>query len=356
MNIEIVKFNGKDYLVYNPGIILRDGKKVIDQLKDGITVMPKSLNIYIKKNYNLTPEEYYIIVALRGDNSIKGYCQYPGCGKKLDFVKIIQGYRVGCCSSHGHYLQCIRNIDEGTNPIGGELGKKLREKLIREGRFYGSSKENSERMRKLNLEKSKNGTNPFLSKFGLQKSRIENGTHNFQKEENRKNTSDRLKQLAKEGKHAFQSKDLIKKNKNRIKNLTEIGEFHLQKLDNKIKANKNSFINRGNTKDKYHFYIAETESGLLKIGCTDSINGRVRRSNERYFNDDSYVTIDSLFTGSKVEVAEIEYQVKLEFSKFAIKGTEFFNMDMKYKILTKINELLSSTTIETTDDNKSEKE
>ena len=36
MITETVNFNGKDYLVYNPGVILRDGRKVIDQLKDEI--------------------------------------------------------------------------------------------------------------------------------------------------------------------------------------------------------------------------------------------------------------------------------------------------------------------------------
>ena len=356
MITETVNFNGKDYLVYNPGVILRYGRKVIDQLKDGITPMPKNLNIYIKSTYNLTPEEYYIIVVLRGDNNSKErYCQYPGCNNELEFVKIIDGYRVGCCRSHAHYLQCMRNIEEGTNPIGGELGRSNRKKWIDEGKHYGSSKENSERMRKINLEKVANGTNPFLSKFGLQKSRIENGTHNFLSQESKDNTSNRMKELAKEGKHAFQSEELIQKNKDRIKSLVEKNEFHLQKLENKLKANKASFLSKGKSDGLFHFYIAETKNKLLKIGCTDSIDGRVRRSEIKLFSDDEYINIESLFVGSKLDVAELEYRIKLKFSKFAIKGTEYFNLGMKDEIITELNRLLSSTTIETTDE-KSGKE
>lgn len=356
MITETVNFNGKDYLVYNPGVILRDGRKVIDQLKDGITPMPKSLNIYIKSTYNLTPEEYYIIVVLRGDNNSKErYCQYPGCNNELEFVKIIDGYRVGCCRSHAHYLQCMRNIEEGTNPIGGELGRSNRKKWIDEGKHYGSSKENSERMRKINLEMVANGTNPFLSKFGLQKSRIENGTHNFLSQESKDNTSNRMKELAKEGKHAFQSEELIQKNKDRIKSLVEKNEFHLQKLENKLKANKASFLSKGKLNDICHIYVVRTELGFLKIGTTISMNSRYHMSESKSISYDPYVETYISYAKERVVVAELEYELKLKFSKFAIKGTEYFSLDMKDEIITELNRLLSSTTIETTDE-KSGKE
>lgn len=81
----------------------------------------------------------------------------------------------------------------------------------------------------------------------------------------------------------------------------------------------------------------------------------MRRSEIKLFSDDEYINIESLFVGSKLDVAELEYRVKLKFSKFAIKGTEYFNLGMKDEIITELNRLLSSTTIETTDE-KSGKE
>lgn len=356
MTTEVINFNGKDYIVYSPGVILRYGRKVIDQLKDGVTPMPKNLNIYIKSTYNLTPEEYYTIVALKGDNSKSKYCQYPGCGNELEFVKIIDGYRVGCCRSHAHYLQCIRNIEEGTNPIGGELGKANRKKWIEEGKHYGSSKENSERMSKLSLEKLKNGTHPFLSKFGLQKSRVENGTHNFLSPEARKITSDRMIKLSKEGNHPFQSENLIQRNKDRIKDLTEKGEFHLQKLENKLKANKASFLSRGKINDVCYIYVVKTKLGFLKIGSTVSMDWRYNMSEDELFSNDPYVETYVSYSRERFVIAELENELKLKFSKFAVKGTEYFDMSMKDEIIDELNKLLSSTTIETTDDNKSGKE
>ena len=78
-------------------------------------------------------------------------------------------------------------------------------------------------------------------------------------------------------------------------------------------------------------------------------------SESKSISYDPYVETYISYAKERVVVAELEYELKLKFSKFAIKGTEYFSLDMKDEIITELNRLLSSTTIETTDE-KSGKE
>lgn len=80
-----------------------------------------------------------------------------------------------------------------------------------------------------------------------------------------------------------------------------------------ILAQRNSFISNSLNADNNiiaYFYIAITESKLIKYGISVNPSGRVHRQSS--YNRDEYVTFHIIKVGSVVDIANLESLIKLE--------------------------------------------
>lgn len=350
MTDKLINYKGITYKVINPGSILtKDNGVLLDQLDPTLPEIPYFRARYIRSKYGITVEDYYCIVVLEGDNSDAALCKYPGCNKPVKFRSITEGYLKGCCASHSSYLQAKRNIEEGTNPFSGAATKEYRKQWIAEGKYYAASNKNKERMRNANLENSKNGTNPFLKKFGLQQKLLNEGRHSSQNELASKKRSNTMRRLTKEGK-CIGSKLARAKSLSATKDRVSNGIHEFQNIETLIIADKNRFLKKGLLDDRCYLYIAKTFNGLLKIGVTKDLDYRYDMSKVVSSHDLSYKFISLVATNTRLIVAELECKIKLKFKNFIRHGTEYFDISISDELFNEIDNLLSSTTIETTDE------
>lgn len=282
MDIAEVIYKDKKYQVYNPGIIISEEFKFVDQLdKNLITVDSNKKCRYIYGRYGITIEDYYIIVVYLGDPLKRPKCKCRRCENFTKFDSKNLRYRSYCSRScvatetnlsgmeNGSNKWIITNRINWENPFKGEKGSKmsrdLQNKLVKEGRHPWSGE---------------NGSN-------LQKTRLKNGSHPFLKKENR------------------------------------------------ISGSKKLFENKGDSDDICTLYLAKENKNpkMIKIGVTINIESRKGHFGN-YYNEYKILIRDS-----RIKVAEIEYKVKLNFINKSIKGDEYFPIDIEKEIIDYVNSL-----------------
>lgn len=299
MIIKKVTYKGKEYSVYNPGEILfgRNKRILLDQLLDGVTPIPRrregGINPYLIEKYNLTQNEYHFIVVHSADESNIPKC--PICGEVRKMISIVKGYDSTCGCT-----KCVMSL------------RKLTKKKS------GGSYERNHELRS------------SISRRTCLK-QIENGTHNFQNSDGSWKSKEVQDDLVRQNKHHWQScngySDIAKE---RNKKWNELGVNPFQSNFVTLESCRIRFINKGNVTDKCYFYEARIPENdcVFKIGVTSDLEHR-----KNFMGEKCYSEITEVYSATRTEIAELEYQVKLKFYGKAVIGTETFPIEMRDEIL-----------------------
>lgn len=279
MLVKDIEFNGRIYSVYSPGVILRSSEgKILDQLKQETPIIEtRNVFQYIKKLYNLTPDQYTILVMFEGDSSKWPKCEC-GCGENVK-LRGIGGFSKYVNQSHANRMTSLERSKLGTNPFSGENGSKL--------------------------------------SHMVNMMRVSNGTHHFQGKVGSERASRKNKELSSKGLHSW------------------------QKLTSKFNATKNRFISAGDPSDICELYVASVNDHpeLFKIGISVKSSGRLVLSQSN-FSELRYDDIEVIARLPRVSVAQLEYDIKLKYNEYSMIGTETFPIEMKLEIVNFINETL----------------
>lgn len=319
INVKIVYYKGVEYSVYSPGILLRNEKgRLFDQLRPDLRYMGRYHSVYIKNNYNLTDYDYYVIVVCGGDENNIPRCELEGCNNPRQFnslgvAKKIPTLSTGCCVHHTRVIarknSWIKWKSMGINPAI-DFGAKRKwteeqrqehsaylKQLAREGKHQWC-KENSQEFRKKAIA---DGKNPIVNYWNLVKKIREN--NNPSKED--------LEKLDSFGFKFDFNKDLDLFNPKKMTDLSYV-----------LKSERESFKHRDNPDDICYFYITDLSEELFKIGVSKNVNNRIKATyHEKYKYHDTEV----LFSGTRNQVADLEYNVKVKFFTKLALGTETFN-------------------------------
>lgn len=140
-------------------------------------------------------------------------------------------------------------------------------------------------------------------------------------------------------------KDTIKKPISAIKisGYNELfSEFNIDRnncsIDELILIDKEMFLKKGNSEDICYYYIATLEGRdeIFKLGVTSSIESR----NKKGYQGIKYKSLEVLYTSTRINIAEIEYNVKLKFKNYIIFGNEGFDNSIKDEIINYIKEII----------------
>ena len=308
--IETVFYKGKSYTVTNPGELVyetvkrtRSGKSydyrmVLDQLQ-GLKHIGPYVKKYLQKNYNISELDYYIIVVLRGDINKLPKCSYvnPYNGKVCNKLAKFKG-----------------NFNEKRH------GASL---------FYDGCEDhviNASAQNKQKIAYAKGIT-------GLQKADRSSKVWRNRLREHA------LKQMA-EGNSIFSPDEVrrpdIKKPISNIKisgyNLIaqELGvNINSASIDELILIDKYNYLKKGDSKDTCYLYIAYlSDTDIVKVGVTTDTLSRFKRG----YQGKVYVNLETLFTGSRIQVAELEYLVKMKFKDKICLGNEGFSKEVEKDI------------------------
>lgn len=300
MIIRKVIYKGKEYTVYNPGVILcsRNKRVIFDQLLDGVTPIPRKRvggpRSYILEKYNLTLEEYHFIVVHQADESLIPKCPICKCNNRK-LISVVKGYDL-TCGSHS----CVMSHREMTKRSSG-------------GAYERSHALRSEISRRICLRQ------------------IEEGTHNFQNSDGSWRSREVQNELVRMNNHHWQAcNGYSEVARERNLKWNELGINPFQSNFVTLKSDRGYFLSLGNEDDVCSFYEAMIldNSLVFKIGVTSDLS---RRSNFR--GEQHYSSIAEVFKASRIEVANIEYEVKLKFYGKAVIGTETFPIEMRDEIL-----------------------
>ena len=312
----LVNYNGIDYHVTNPGEIMFDEKGyLINQLNPNLPSFGRFWKENLKKSFNLSELDYYIIVMLQGDSTKIPKCQWDDCNEPCEFVglnykseKYTDFFKKGCCTSHT---------------------LKIRSRILMNERYA-------------------NGYIIPTSKDG------------FWTPERRKKVSEGVRRSVKEGTHPWLLKNskekrqkLIAEGKNKMVNMARLrskarkGEFldifdpeKMKDIEYVIYSERESFKYRidGTPEDTCYFYIAYLEGDRFKVGVTKNYEKRFRQ----YYHGLQYKEPKIIHTALRFEIAEIEYKVKKQFIKKVVLGTETYSMNDFEEIMEYINNLINN--------------
>lgn len=300
MIVEEVEYNGVIYNVHNPGTLIRANKKYFaDQLLDGTTSMSykkQGTTGYLRVKYGITQEDYYIIVVLKGDKSKIHKCELKTCDNKTEFIDLYKGYRKFCCLSHKDAHKFL---------TGDETGRWTKEMR-------------SDRARKSALNQVKNGTLNLLDgeiSRRTQRRLVEQGLHHWQGEIGSRTATERLLRMSAEGTNPFLS--------NKVS----------------IKSARIHFINAGNPGDTCYLYLA-TPTGrpdLIKIGASRTPDRRLNFRGKKCYDN-----IEIIRESTRLEIADIEYAIKMKFYDKVVIGTETYEASLKGELLEFVNSIVNN--------------
>jgi hypothetical protein len=116
---------------------------------------------------------------------------------------------------------------------------------------------------------------------------------------------------------------------------------HDLSVENCILIDKLNYLRKGSPDDTCYYYIAEFEgdSSYFKLGVTINLNKRINRD----YHGFRYKNPTTLMTGTRIEIADLEYKVKMKFKEYIVLGNEGFDLKYKDEILEYINELITSS-------------
>ena len=278
-----VKYKGVEYNVISPGEFLKDEKGyLLDQLSPKLQKMGRYRSVYLKKVYNLTEYDYYIIVMYLGNEDLIPICEYEGCNNKKQFNHLLATkkepiFELGCCSKHTRIL---------INRISGK-------RLVEEGR------------------------SPILKALAAP----------ITEERRRKSRENALKQVS-EGRHPWQKENRCSK----IAGNPVVQ--HNMGFEDFIAFERDSYKAKGNLDDQCCLYITFlTDKEMFKIGVTNNLNNRAKYE----YHGLKYVNPVSILDSTREIVSELEYSIKLHFKSFIVLGTETFSIKIYQEVVSYIN-------------------
>jgi hypothetical protein len=96
------------------------------------------------------------------------------------------------------------------------------------------------------------------------------------------------------------------------------------------------FLNKGDLSDICEYYIVELKnSTAFKLGVSRDTSSRI---DLRGYHGFDYGESKILVKATREKIAELEYNVKMEFRDFIIVGNEGFSIEKKEEILSFIQE------------------
>lgn len=312
-NIKLINYKGKSYTVTNPGQLIYDSDKIrnngkplqiLDQLNNLSKINTRKRSSYLKRTYNLTELEYYIIVVLEGDESKLPICSYINpktkekCSNIRKFRSLVPSrgdiFYDGC---EHHTSNVAAQIKQRENYKKGTTGLQ---KADRKSKIW------REKLRKHAIKQMKEG-NSIFSPDSIR----------------RKDIPKPISSIKISGYNKIFSELGIDKDNATIEEL--------------ILVDRNMFLNKGNPKDICYYYIVDfRDSDMFKLGVTANIDSRIKRG----YHGLKYENISILFKSTREIIAEIEYKVKLEFKDYICFGNEGFSLNKKDIILNYIKELI----------------
>lgn len=321
-------YKNKEYNVVNPGIL----ELTIDQLSGN--KMPVRFSKYIRKTYNITDEDYYIIVVFKGDISLVPKCKKEGCLCNCRFLGLRAGYSNGCCTSHSHSYSNKIRITNGTHNFLEIDRSSVVRNMIENGTHPWLSK-NSEGMRERNYQKQiERGTFKLSDKDVIDKRN--ESIRNIPKEVRSEISSKVAKERVKNGTHPWLKGGNNDASK-RMKNLAESGRHPWQKKTNRVKSHYKSFISKGNLDDVCSLYITELESdpSIIKIGASHDVD---RRSG--FHGNCGYKNLQVLKVSDRLSIGDLEMKIKNHFIDNSIgSSVEIFPIELRNDIINFINKL-----------------
>lgn len=302
----LVKYNNKEYYVTNPGELLRSEKNyLLDQLRDDTPCMGRYHVEYIKKNYNLSDYEYYLIVVCYGDESNIPRCGVEGCNNPKKFnllgvTKKVPTLALGCCEKHSRAIKGRIEYEEQLKNGCTNISKAHRMEFTDEMR----------KQRSINARKQ-----------------VENGTHPFL----RQNSIELRKRLIEEGKNPIIN---MWRARDKLKELsTKLDIFDPSKMSDieyVLCSERDSYKYRGDFEDECYFYITMLDDkSKFKIGVTRDMNKR----SKDYYHNHKYVNPVIMYTGRREIIADLEYIVKKQFIHKVVLGTETYSINDYDEIL-----------------------
>lgn len=299
-----IEYNGITYKVYNQGELLTDTKGyLLDQLNESLPRMGRYRSVYLKKKYNLSERDYYIIVMCDGKESNLPECQLEGCSNHAEFKGLTKTTRTpiiakGCCESHTRAI----NLLNTQKKYGRSMWENSDRSYITDD--YRQSK------RDFALNQVKNGTHPWLLK----------------------NSKELRQKLIDEGKNPIVN---MWKAVDRIKSDLDVYDpSKMKDIEYVLFSEKESFKNKENPDDVCQFYIAKLDNERFKIGVTKNIE---RRTNKNRYHGLKYQDPEVLYSSNRLEIAELEYLVKKTFIKKVVLGTETYSLKDFDEIIDFIN-------------------
>lgn len=332
MEVAEVIYKNKTYTVTCPGELVysktrsvrgtKDKRpEILDQLDEckELDLLPvESRKRYLQRVYGLSELDYYIIVVCLGDENKLPRCTYvnPYTGEK--------------CNN----FRAFRSLTPKKFPRTGR----------RAGIFF-------------------DGCNNHRNKAAAQNAQRENykrGVTGLQKADRRsKKWRNKLsisaKKQMREGNSIFSPDDVRRPDlKNwkfyqanpSIDSIKEIiGELGLDgynlSIENCILIDKINYLRKGSPEDICYYYVTDfvDNSSLFKLGVTVDISKRINKE----YHGFRYRSPSIIATGTRVEIAELEYKVKIKFKDHIILGNEGFDFNYKDEILNYVKELVASS-------------
>ena len=110
-------------------------------------------------------------------------------------------------------------------------------------------------------------------------------------------------------------------------------------IEELILIDKENYLRKGNPNDICIYYLAylEDEPKIIKLGVTNDLFSRGKKG----YHGREYIKTEILFEGTRVQVANIEYEVKMKFKSSISLGNEGFSLDIEKEIRDFIKELSS---------------
>lgn len=303
--MKLVKYNNKEYYVMCSGELLRNEKNyLLDQLKEDTPCMGRYHVEYIKKNYNLTDYEYYLIVVCNGNEDDIPRCEFDGCNKPKKFnllgiTKKVPILALGCCEEHSRSIKAKNQYQKQKELM--DSGEDIMPNIYKcHDRIY--TEEDRKKRSEQTLKQVREGRHPWT----------------------RENSKDLRKRLIDEGKNPIVN---MWRSRDSLKYQPELNIYDSSKMKDieyVLCSERDSYKYRGDINETCYFYITMlSDPDKFKIGVTTNI---YNRSVKTRYHGIKYINPIIMYSGTREIVSDLEYVVKKQFIKKVVLGTETYSI------------------------------
>jgi hypothetical protein len=343
---EIVIYNGKQYNVTNPGILLYSKTKcirgsrvdrrpeIVDQL-DGCSEIEgfKSRGVrkeYLKNRYGLTDFDYFMIVYCKGDESKLPKCTYvnPYTGEKCNKPKKFRSLTPGKAQRTGKRLGIFHTgCEEHANNAAAQIAQRENYKRGVTG-----------------LQKADRNSKVWREKLRIHAlKQMDEGRSIFSKDQIRDENIPSVKEFSCNPSITFYKGIAIRLSKDETIS-----------VENCIELDREVYIRRGNPDDVCYYYLSkfnETDK-YFKLGVTINLENRAKTKDYHGYTYDPY-SMKELFSADRITIANLEYDIKIKFKDKISLGNEGFLIEDLDEIMLYIEERInyykSKQVVENTD-------